>query len=41
VNEQRFRHRIRKGDPAFRFARHGGEVLSVLADEPDIGLALV
>jgi adenylate cyclase len=39
--KQRFRQRIRKGDLAFRFARHGEEALSVLADEPDIGLLLI
>jgi adenylate cyclase len=39
--KQRFRQRIRKGDLAFRFARHGEEALSVLAEEPDIGLLLL
>jgi len=39
--KQRFRQRIRKGDLAFRFARHGEEALSVLAAEPDIGLLLL
>lgn len=39
--KQRFRQRIRKGDLAFRFARHGGEALAVLAQEPDIGLLLL
>jgi adenylate cyclase len=38
---QRFRQRIRSGDLEFRFARHGEEALSVLADEPDIGLLLL
>jgi adenylate cyclase len=38
---QRFRQRIRKGDLAFRFARHGEEALLVLAEEPDIGLLLL
>lgn len=39
--EQRFRQRIRKGDLAFRFARHGEEALAVLAEEPDISLLLL
>ena len=39
--KQRFRQRIRKGDLAFRFARHGEEALAVLAEEPDIGLLLL
>jgi adenylate cyclase len=39
--KQRFRQRIRQGDLAFRFARHGEEALSVLAAEPDIGLLLL
>src|SRR3989440_1251998 len=39
--KQRFRQRIRKGDFAFRFARHGEEALAVLAEEPDIGLLLL
>jgi adenylate cyclase len=39
--KQRFRQRIRKGDLAFRFARHGEEALSVLQEEPDIGLLLL
>ena len=39
--KQRFRQRIRKGDLVFRFARHGEEALSVLAEEPDIGLLLL
>jgi adenylate cyclase len=39
--KQRFRQRIRKGDLAFRFARHGEEALSALAEEPDIGLLLL
>src|SRR5919197_3958184 len=39
--KQRFRQRIRQGDLAFRFARHGEEALAVLAEEPDIGLLLL
>src|SRR5438552_11271474 len=39
--KQRFRQRIRAGNLAFRFARHGEEALSVLAEEPDIGLLLL
>ena len=39
--KQRFRQRIRQGNLAFRFARHGEEALSVLAAEPDIGLLLL
>jgi adenylate cyclase len=39
--KQRFRQRIRKGDLAFRFARHGEEALAALAEEPDIGLLLL
>jgi adenylate cyclase len=39
--KQRFRQRIRKGDLAFRFARHGEEALSVLAEEPDISVLLL
>src|SRR5262249_5184048 len=39
--KQRFRQRIRQGDLAFRFARHGEEALAVLAGEPDIGLLLL
>ena len=39
--KQRFRQRIRKGDLAFRFARHGEEALAVLAEEPDIDLLLL
>jgi adenylate cyclase len=39
--KQRFRQRIRKGDLAFRFARHGEEALDVLKAEPDIGLLLL
>jgi sigma-B regulation protein RsbU (phosphoserine phosphatase) len=39
--KQRFRQRIRKGDLAFRFARHGEEALAVLAEDPDIGLLLL
>ena len=38
---QRFRQRIRAGSLEFRFARHGEEALSVLAEEPDIGLLLL
>ena len=33
--KQRFRQRIRKGDLAFRFARHGEEALAVLAERSD------
>ena len=39
--KQRFRQRIRQGNLAFRFARHGEEALAVLAEEPDIGLLLL
>jgi adenylate cyclase len=39
--KQRFRQRIRSGDLAFRFARHGEEALEVLKEEPDIGLLLL
>lgn len=39
--KQRFRHRVRRGDLAFRFARHGEEALSVLGQEPDINLLLL
>ena len=39
--KQRFRQRIRAGNLVFRFARHGEEALSVLAEEPDIGLLLL
>src|SRR5438046_8150345 len=39
--KQRFRQRIRSGDLAFRFARHGEEALAVLAEEPDIRLLLL
>lgn len=39
--KQRFRQRIRNGDFAFRFARHGEEALAVLAEEPNIGLLLL
>ncbi|MBV8408798.1 MAG: response regulator [Alphaproteobacteria bacterium] len=39
--KQRFRQRIRKGDLAFRFARHGEEALEALKQEPDIGLLLL
>ena len=39
--KQRFRRQIRSGDYAFRFARHGEEALTVLAEEPDIELLLL
>ena len=39
--KQRFRQRIRAGNLAFRFARHGEEALTVLGEEPDIGLLLL
>jgi adenylate cyclase len=39
--KQRFRQRIRSGNLAFRFARHGEEALAALAEEPDIGLLLL
>ena len=39
--KQRFRQRIRAGNLVFRFARHGEEALSVLAEEPYIGLLLL
>lgn len=39
--KQRFRQRIRKGDLAFRFARHGEEALMALVEEPDISLLLL
>jgi adenylate cyclase len=39
--KQRFRQRIRAGNLAFRFARHGEEALAALAEEPDIGLLLL
>src|SRR5437763_9836548 len=38
---QRFRHQIRAGEFDFRFAYHGEEALSKLADEPDIELLLL
>jgi adenylate cyclase len=38
---QRFRHQIRAGEFEFRFAYHGEEALSKLADEPDIELLLL
>jgi adenylate cyclase len=38
---QRFRREIRSDEFAFRFAHHGEEALSVLAEEPDIGLLLL
>jgi adenylate cyclase len=38
---QRFRRQIRDREFAFRFAHHGEEALSVLADEPDIELLLL
>src|SRR5438477_5579748 len=38
---QRFRHQIRAGEFEFRFACHGEEALSKLADEPDIELLLL
>jgi adenylate cyclase len=39
--KQRFRQQIRAGDYAFRFARHGEEALTVLAEDPDIELLLL
>jgi adenylate cyclase len=39
--KQRFRQRIRKGDLAFRFARHGEEALAILDEDPEIGLLLL
>src|ERR1700747_1476924 len=39
--KQRFRHQIRSNEYAFRFARHGKEALSALADEPEIDLLLL
>ena len=39
--KQRFRRRIRSGDYAFRFARHGEEALTVLAEDPGIELLLL
>src|SRR5260221_14516194 len=38
---QRFRRQIRSEEFAFRFAHHGEEALSALAEEPDIGLLLL
>jgi adenylate cyclase len=38
---QRFRHQVRAGEFAFRFAHHGEEALAVLAEEPDIELLLL
>src|SRR5712672_1401969 len=38
---QRFRHQIRAGEFDFRFAYHGEEALTKLADEPDIELLLL
>jgi adenylate cyclase len=38
---QRFRHEIRSGEFAFRFAEHGEAALAALADEPDIDLLLL
>jgi adenylate cyclase len=38
---QRFRHQIRAGEFAFRFARHGEEALAALAEEPDTELMLL
>src|SRR5205823_5470323 len=38
---QRFRHQIRAGELDFRFAYHGEEALTKLADEPDIELLLL
>src|SRR5712675_1022211 len=38
---QRFRHQIRAGEFEFRFAYHGEEALTKLADEPDIELLLL
>ena len=38
---QRFRHQIRAREFDFRFACHGEEALSKLADEPDIELLLL
>ena len=39
--KQQFRRQIRSGDYAFRFARHGEEALTVLAEDPDIELLLL
>src|SRR5258708_30465178 len=38
---QRFRHQIRAREFDFRFACHGEDALSQLADEPDIDLLLL
>ncbi len=38
---QRFRHQVRKGEFALRFARHGEEALAALETEPDIDLLLL
>src|SRR5436190_16413846 len=38
---QRFRRQIRSEEFAFRFAHHGEEALSALAEEPDIRLLLL
>jgi len=38
---QRFRRQIREQEFAFRFARHGEEALSILAEEPGIELLLL
>ena len=38
---QRFRREIRSEEFTFRFARHGEEALTVLADEPDVDLMLL
>jgi adenylate cyclase len=38
---QRFRHQIRAGEFDFRFAYHGEDALTKLADEPDIELLLL
>src|SRR3954463_2183715 len=38
---QRFRHQIRAGEFEFRFAYHGEEALTKLADDPNIGLLLL
>ena len=39
--KQRFRRQVRSGEYAFRFARHGEEALTLLADDPDIELLLL
>src|SRR5215475_12879020 len=38
---QRFRRQIRSEEFAFRFAHHGEEALTLLAEEPDIDLLLL